>query len=374
MKKIPALDGLRGIAILLVFAYHYGKGGIFAHSAAARGLGFLCAFGWSGVDLFFVLSGFLITGILYETRDYPGYYKKFYARRALRIFPVYYLFAAIMFMTGVFVTGAHWRWGHLSFLFYVGYPVALIWPGLALGVLPLHITHLWSLAVEEQFYMIWPWMVARLRNPLMACLWAIPAALALRCAIVALGGSQDWCYDFIFCRMDALAVGAAIALLLRQGLKLEKWGGWIVGTAGSGVVAIFVWRGAGAVMATAGFSLVAFAYGGLLLFALAHEKLFALPVLRMFGKYSYGFYLFHFPLTELFEPLKMRLHFAYVPFCLLADLGLAAASFHLLEQPILRLKKYFSYGRGVEPLAFQREVSPHPKDGLQAEAGERLAG
>jgi peptidoglycan/LPS O-acetylase OafA/YrhL len=330
------------------------------------------------VDLFFVLSGFLITGILYETRDDPGYYKKFYARRALRIFPVYYLFAAIMFLVGLWVTGAHWKWGHLSFLFYVGYPVALIWPGLALGVLPLHITHLWSLAVEEQFYMIWPWMVARLRNPLVACLWAILLAPPLRWALIAAGLPDRGPYALLFCRVDALAIGGAIALLLRRGVNLQKLAPWVLAFTATAVLSICLLRGTtmheDVWMMTVGFSLVAFGYGALLLIAMEHGKFFSLPVLRLFGKYSYGFYLFHFPLTTLFEPLKGRLHFAYVPFCLLADLGLAAASFHLFEQPILRLKKYFSYGRGVEPLAFQREVSPHPKDGLQAEAGERLAG
>src|SRR5271155_2347870 len=81
---IPALDGLRGLAILAVFFHHYGAGGIDSHSAAVRWIATACGLGWSGVDLFFVLSGFLITGILYDTQQDPAYYRRFYARRALR--------------------------------------------------------------------------------------------------------------------------------------------------------------------------------------------------------------------------------------------------------------------------------------------------
>jgi peptidoglycan/LPS O-acetylase OafA/YrhL len=345
MKKVPALDGLRGIAILLVFAHHYGSIGINSPHFPARALAALCTFGWSGVDLFFVLSGFLITGILYDTRSDPGYYKKFYARRALRIFPVYYLFALIMFLAN-----SRWTWAHLTFLFYVGYPAVLISQSLGASVLRLHIFHLWSLAVEEQFYGIWPWLLAKLKNPLNACLSAIVFAFALRCAIQGLRLSSLWSYTFLLCRVDSLAVGSAIALLLRRGANLMPWAPRVLGMTSAALLAICILQHTAnpyyTPMLTAGPSLTAFAYGALLLIALAHGRFFQLSVLRMFGKYSYGIYLFHFPLIPVFEPLKPRLQWAYVPFCLLANLAIAATSFHLLEEPILRLKKYFSYAKG----------------------------
>ena len=155
-KRLPALDGLRGIAILAVFFYHYAAGlADRAPSGALHALGMIFAFGWSGVDLFFVLSGFLITGILYDTQSDPHYYRSFYGRRVLRIFPPFYLLALIYLLLTPLV-GAHWRLIHISYLLYLGFPFALIWPSL-MQISPLVLTaHLWSLCAEEQFYLLWP--------------------------------------------------------------------------------------------------------------------------------------------------------------------------------------------------------------------------
>ncbi len=104
--RMPALDGLRGLAILSVFLYHY-AGGIQQHptNILLKAMYSVTGLGWAGVDLFFVLSGFLITGILFDTQSDPGYFRKFYARRSLRIFPIYYLF---LFVTAIVGT-SRWR-------------------------------------------------------------------------------------------------------------------------------------------------------------------------------------------------------------------------------------------------------------------------
>ncbi len=342
---IPALDGLRGIAILLVFAYHYGAGGVRSPSTLVRLLGSICEFGWSGVDLFFVLSGFLITGILYDTRPDPAYYKNFYARRALRIFPLYYLFAVILFLVG-----DYWSPGHISFLFYVGYPAAFIWPTLI--DVPVRITHLWSLSLEEQFYGAWPWLIANVRRPLKLCLVAIISAPLLRCLVMAAGWNPDWAYGFLLCRMDSLAVGAAIALLARAGweARLNQWAPVAIIAGCGGLIAIFALRHTAGhqdtAMSTAGFSLTALTYGGLLVLSFTTlRRLFSLSILQMFGRYSYGLYLFHFPLTSVMEPMKPHLSVLYAPFCLLVNLAVASASFHLFEQPIMGFKNRFRYLR-----------------------------
>jgi peptidoglycan/LPS O-acetylase OafA/YrhL len=375
-KHVPALDGLRGLAILAVFFHHYGAGGFNSASATVRWISIFCGVGWSGVDLFFVLSGFLITGILYDTQQDPAYFRKFYARRTLRIFPIYYLFALIALLI---VPLSAWHKGDLFFLVYLGYPAAIIWPTI-LNV-PIRITHLWSLSVEEQFYMLWPWLIRRLRNPvpiLVFCGAAIVAALALRIAFPV------WAYASLPCRMDGLALGAAIAILFRSGRRkdCERFALPVFTVATAMMILICAFRHTTShvdrMIDTAGFSIIAIAYGALLVLAMGPlSKLFSLGFLRMFGKYSYGIYLYHFPLTAVFEHAKSffdRYPFGsvtYVAFCLSANLAIAALSFHLFEQPILNLKKRFQY-------VSERPASPRTSRGPEAELepgfGKGMAG
>jgi peptidoglycan/LPS O-acetylase OafA/YrhL len=352
-KHIPALDGVRGLAILAVFFHHYGAGGIHSTSAVVRGIATVCGLGWSGVDLFFVLSGFLITGILFDTQREPGYYRKFYARRTLRIFPIYYGFAAI---TLVIVPFGVWQKGHLFFLVYLGYPAAVIWP--ALVNLPIRITHLWSLTVEEQFYMLWPWMIRKFHtstNILDLCVAVGVGSLVARVVF------PGWAYASLPCRMDGLALGAALAILFRGDLWQRcQRSAWALFLASAGTVVLMcVLRHTtdhnDPVIRTVGFSVIAIAYGALLVLSLGPlTGLFSLRILRIFGKYSYGIYLYHFPLTTLFEHAKPFFtryplgSLSYVATSLAANLAIAALSFHLFEQPILKLKSCFEYRNRAE--------------------------
>jgi peptidoglycan/LPS O-acetylase OafA/YrhL len=365
-KRIPALDGLRGIAILAVFFRHY-AGGLekTATTPALHVLGMLFNFGWTGVDLFFVLSGFLITGILYDTEKKPGYYKNFYARRVLRIFPPYYLLA-IIYLCFTPLLSAHWKWGQLSFLVYLGYPLALIWPTLGEVSPSVHITHLWSLCAEEQFYMIWPWAICKLRTGqaiLRACLVLFVATLLVRVGICATGVNINWTHDFLGCRMDALAVGAAIAIAVRSPLKdqLMRWAPTVFFPVAAGIVILCALRGtvdhSDPAIASIGFSLIAIAYGAMLTLALREhtwfQRVLSVKILRIFGKYSYAMYLFDFPLTVFLSPLRTyciaTFHsyavgsFVFLVGGLLVNLLVAAVSYHLVEAPILRLKTRFSY-------------------------------
>ena len=366
-KRLPALDGLRGIAILAVFFYHY-AGGLpdRVPSGPLHLLGMVFAFGWSGVDLFFVLSGFLITGILYDTQSDPGYYRKFYIRRVLRIFPPFY-FLALIYVVLTPVVGAHWRWIHLSYLFYLGFPFALIWPTL-MQISPLVLTaHLWSLCAEEQFYLIWPWLIARFRDSasiLRACAVAGILAVLFR---IAIWGSHSlsigWTHDFLVSRMDTLALGAAIAILVRGPLqrRMLRWAPLTFVLAAGGVVLMCAVRHTvnhvDPVIATIGFSVIALAYGAMLLLALRPgswvEWILSLRLLRIFGKYSYGMYLYDLPLTVVLGPRRelfiARTHsyaigsIVFLVCCLVLNLLIAGASFHLLESPIMRLKSRFKY-------------------------------
>jgi peptidoglycan/LPS O-acetylase OafA/YrhL len=347
-RHIPALDGVRGLAILAVFFHHYGAGGIHSASAEVRGIATVCGLGWSGVDLFFVLSGFLITGILFETQHDPSYYGKFYARRTLRIFPIYYLFTAI---TLLIIPPGVWQKGHLFFLVYLGYPAAVIWP--ALVNLPIRITHLWSLSVEEQFYMLWPWLTRKLQTP--RSILRFCAAVGVG-SLVARVAFPSWAYASLPCRMDGLALGAALAILFRgdlwQRCQRSAWALFLAST--GAVILICVLRHTtdhnDRVIGTVGFSVIAIACGALLVLSLGPlAGLFSLRILRTFGKYSYGMYLYHFPLTAVFEHAKPFFaryplgSLSYVAMSLAANLAIATLSFHLFEQPILRLKKRFEY-------------------------------
>ena len=371
-KHLPALDGLRGLAILLVFFYHY-AGGLqhTAHSKSMHVFGAIFGFGWSGVDLFFVLSGFLITGILFDTQDDPAYYKKFYVRRSLRIFPIYYIFLAVYGLFAFLHLDGHFHLGHVAFLFYLGYPATLLWPALESVSPSVHFTHLWSLCAEEQFYLVWPWVVSKLRTPVLiigACLAAISAAPALRTFFV-LHDLHAWEYAFLPSRMDALAVGGLIAILMRGPGKsvAEKWAIPMFLVSSLSVAAVCIIRRtvdhADALIGTAGFTFIAIAYGALLILAIRPGSLlkrtFSLPLLRLFGKYSYGIYLFHFPLSEFLSPkreifISVTHSFAvgsitFILACLIINLGVAAVSFHFIESPIIGLKKRFEYDRDAKP-------------------------
>jgi peptidoglycan/LPS O-acetylase OafA/YrhL len=365
-RRVLALDGLRGVAILAVFLYHYGNGGNQSSNAMVRAVSKVFGLGWSGVDLFFVLSGFLITGILFDTQLDPGYYKKFYIRRILRIFPIYYVAAAAVFFVGL-VVGVHWSGGHLSFLFYLGYPAAALWPSLVQVSPLIRITHLWSLSVEEQFYMIWPWLIrlmGGMRRILLVCLAMFVVALASRLAFVE-WVNPVWAYVFLPCRMDDLAVGAAIAIAVRGGgaEKLRRWALPALVFSTASFVALCIIRHtvdhSDAAIAVWGYSLIAIAYGALLVMSLGRlSTMFSWSIFRVFGRYSYGLYLYHFPLTVLLEPMRPWIiartgsfaigSVAYVVVCVTINLSLAALSFQLIESPIMHLKSHFSYERVPE--------------------------
>jgi len=213
---LPALDAIRGLAIIVVTLYRFRpKGG----TAFDQSLAKVLTLGEHGVDLFFVLSGFLITGILCDTKHKADYFRGFYIRRALRIFPLYYgvllvtIFLLPMLLRGTtsFFTQEHpyqsWLWLHAS-------NVIMAWEGKWLFG---GFDHFWSLAVEEHFYLIWPlviWLTSR-RQALWVCGLCGVVALAFRCGLVVAGHANPAADIFTLCRIDGLAAGAWLALYLR---------------------------------------------------------------------------------------------------------------------------------------------------------------
>src|SRR5947209_10880356 len=135
-SRIPELDGIRGIAILMVLMVHFGSA-----PGLPSAVGAVVEFGWAGVDLFFVLSGFLITGILLSTRQHEGYFSTFYRNRTLRIFPIYYAFLLVALVLAP-------EWKQVAYWLYLGHFMNA-------SDQPIkYMRHFWSLAIEEQFYLL----------------------------------------------------------------------------------------------------------------------------------------------------------------------------------------------------------------------------
>jgi len=376
-RHMPALDGVRGVAILAVMFHHFTI--VSPDGAVERSLASAAAMGRYGVDLFFVLSGCLITGILLDARHDPQYFRNFYVRRVLRIFPLYY---ALVFVTFVLVPAAavalpaesaqtvraylnvgDWPW----FVAFCSNFLIAVRDRYTNGLLDAS----WSLAIEEHFYLVWPAVVLAMATPARlrkACLAVIVIALLLRVAAWTAGWSRLQIYVVTFTRMDAVAFGGLVAVWMRSSgagwTRLLAWARtWVAPT---GVLIAALWLAGqmdytATTMNTIGYTLVGIF--GLQLVALAAHletggsiaRFFNDSRLRFFGKYSYGLYMFQLPvkgaLTLVFFN-EGRLTAAGIPFLyaqaafyvlasVLTTLA-ALASWHLLEKNMLALKDRFA--------------------------------
>ncbi|HEX4155586.1 MAG TPA: acyltransferase [Acidobacteriaceae bacterium] len=367
-RHIPALDGVRGIAVILVLICHL----FWSDGAPAGGhlLHFVAQFraaGWVGVDLFFVLSGFLITGILYDTLPARHFFRNFYARRILRIFPLYYgVFALLLLITSIL--GEHWSRSLFSYLTYTDNlhikihipPTNAPW---------VNINHFWSLMVEEQFYLCWPLLVFLLRSrrriAIAAILGAL-ASLAVRLTLVHIGLSAHapfLLYSWTPSCLDGLFLGALLAMAVRSRLRDRVLALSLpVLLACAAVIAALWYTHSGfepdhsTVVATWGtFVLVigftAFTAATLRAGTLS-QKAASDPTLRFFGRYSYGLYVYHYTIAGLINGHLRPILLAHtgskflsvlIPGLIALALSVAVAwlSFTFYESRFLLLKKRF---------------------------------
>jgi peptidoglycan/LPS O-acetylase OafA/YrhL len=350
---LPALDGLRGVAILLVLAHGFDV--IDAPGGVNHAVDMALDYGWIGVQLFFVLSGFLITGILLDTRTSPVYYRSFFIRRLLRIFPLYYGVLLVGYAILPRLTtpppqfGNHqiWLW---TYLVNFAEPMGRGEPAFP---------HFWSLAVEEQFYLVWPFVVrAAGRTRLIGWGAVLTLAAILVRLVVRARWGQEAAYMFTPCRMDALAIGALAAALIR-GDRTARWiarwrPGTLVAAGGMLILAGPLLNRAqrtGTVMQTGGYTALALGFALILVAALptagAPARLLGSPCLRRIGTYSYAMYVFHAPL-HLFIGLPLLAYLgasrgaavgvAYAALAILVTFAAAALSYHLYERKFLALK------------------------------------
>ena len=224
---LPVLDGVRGLAILMVLVFHF-VGTTLATNAVERVIVGVTNYGAYGVELFFVLSGFLITGILYDAREKPNYFRNFFMRRVLRIFPLYYGVLILVFVVAPLIPLL--RGPSLDFLV-----EHQIWAWLyAVNIYIAkegdwsfsYLEHFWSLCVEEHFYLFWPavvfLLVRRPRVLLAVCLATAFGAMLARLTGSVMGLSWWTTYVLTPFRLDGLALGAFLAVLVRQPGGLER--------------------------------------------------------------------------------------------------------------------------------------------------------
>jgi peptidoglycan/LPS O-acetylase OafA/YrhL len=377
--RIPELDGLRGVAIAMVVLYHYFSLHFsVSPKTLAAYLVYATRFGWSGVDLFFVLSGFLIGGILLDAKGSSNYFQVFYIRRFLRIVPVYYLL-----LTGFFLLlawfAAHpnefWPWTlaenlprYTYFLFLQNIFASI---SNSLGSAPLAVY--WSLSIEEQFYFVLPFLIRFLSRERMRflALEIILLAPVLRIALFSFFPTHPHAWYLLMpCRADALFFGVLAAMVLRDAhwrARVQRHrallGGMILFlAAGVPFVAQTEWALRGLLMVSLMFSWFAALYFLVLIYALSFKgshssRLLCWSWLRRLGIIAYGVYLMHEGVLDFVlrvvartsRPLPVVSYVLVAFFCAGMTLSLAELSWTYFEKRFVNFSHRYKYEKVVEP-------------------------
>tara|TARA_R110002073_G_scaffold27840_3_gene89093 strand:- start:14415 stop:15554 length:1140 start_codon:yes stop_codon:yes gene_type:complete len=360
-EHVPELDGLRGFAILVVTLYRFGKG-FPEETVIGRWIGFVLSQGDRGVDLFFVLSGFLITGILIDGKDRPHYFRNFIARRSLRIFPLYFCTLAALVIAARLVPEVAEMFSlPLGNQFYLWTYLVNVKMSLENQWCFGYLDHFWSLAVEEHFYLVWPFILYHARSTLTL---RVTIGLAVLSAVSRVGyvlvSQHGVAADVLtIFRVDSLLIGAAVAVVARNPNALESLKKWmlipfLVCTA---VVAMGMALNKG--LFTLTHTLWPTIWACILVWLMTANRsaklarFFNLTVLRSLGKYSYAMYIFQNPLIPLMSAVltatsfttvtgdAVTSHLSYIGLMFALTYIAAVASWNLLERHFLKLKRYF---------------------------------
>lgn len=339
IKKINQLDALRSFAAFSVIIHHF---------LPEFNLGTF-SFGWIGVDVFFVISGYLITAILLEQKVFIGnkllIIRNFLIKRILRLFPIYYLFISIllvlMYAFGMYV------WDRGNEIYYYTYTQNILF--FKEGMKGIQANHLWSLAVEEQFYLFWPWLVLNIsnKNLIRSLVVIIPITLLFK-SFASIANFRM----LTVAHFDTLGGGALIALLVKEKsegflLLINKIKGFLI----LATILLFTLSSFYKVDTFfIPFSVFALSMGlvigcyynftGILGYVLNNIKL------QYLGKISYGLYLYHKPIPFF---IKIIISKSQIPInnlilfvaSFLLSIMIAHASYHLIEKPILKFKDKF---------------------------------
>ncbi len=377
-RHIPELDGLRGFAVLIVIIFHSMHVPKITTNFLDVSAQYLFMTGWCGVDIFFALSGFLITSILLSTKENSNYFTSFYYKRVLRIFPLYYLYLLLIFAF-LFPSLHHkmvgqdkmklemaqhsqmWFWLYISNI-----KQFILGKNFGAGV-----GHLWSLAIEEQFYLIWPCLVfiCSLKNLKRLSLVLIVFSLTLRIVFYYYHVFPQSIYTFTLCRFDALLYGAYVAILVKDGFTFnQKKAHQLLLFLLVLCVPLFIFFGpryeSTPIMYTIGYTIVGLTAGTLIAILQSHEQSFVHTIfnrkwLIFFGKYSYALYLFHvlirqaifryFSYPKLFFGLQIFWDIFVLIIVIAASTIAALISWNCYEKWFLKLKDKFDKKK-LEPV------------------------
>lgn len=382
-KQFVALDGVRGLAILAVMVHHSTQL-IPVHGPTAEGFRTFLFYGWTGVDLFFCLSGFLITHTLLESVQSKNYFSGFYGRRALRIFPLYYfVLTGILLLTLVVPVlsiatpiRADWK---LYFVYLTNWLV--LWKG---TWRPNILGHFWSLGVEEQFYLVWPlcvFLFSKKNLERLAVALSL-SALIIRIYWVSVHGPSQAVVMATITRMDSLLLGGFAAVLYRNS-RIWQFRRWLLSIAALSLLLFAAglipngidYQSAIVYIQSAGFTMLAIGFSALILYLAVTDKstgwiqrMFRFGPLVKLGKYSYGAYVYHVPVLAVYH-MALILLFAHLPVwfgrsILVAALDITAliwinyfiakVSYEKFESRFLKLKTRFAPRYESEPNSEKR--------------------
>jgi peptidoglycan/LPS O-acetylase OafA/YrhL len=350
---LPLGDSLRGLAALFVFFFHLQEKGLFAAAPVLARKAMQS--GWIGVDLFFVLSGFLITSAAFRGLEKPHYFKAFYLRRANRILPAYYVALCITIPAAFAIydnAAQKLQLQHYTIdLFLL---INNVRPALSREALPFGFNHLWSLAVEAQIYIVWP-IAVRLfqgRQLIFICAGVVLFSVTLRILLTSLTG--DWYFSYFSTptRLDGFALGAIVACLSPHSPNTRYWTlGLLFGGSALVVATVANDRGlfpSGTLSSTVGILGTSMIFAGCIVaLRFSRTRFEAVWPLNRLGAISYSFYIYHYPTIFLFRQIIMPkwgwteeasinsdILWTIAIFC--TAITLSAASYVLVERPSLK--------------------------------------
>ena len=374
-ERVNELDGMRGIATILVISYHiFKRGDYFTTNAILHFITSLTLYGWYALDTFFVLSGFLITGILLRTRDEKHYFKNFYVRRSLRVFPLYYFVLALILLLMPVLDPDYVSQIPKSLPYYLFYQQN--WFHFMTSVTGTeHLSVTWSLAIEEQFYLLFPFLVFYTRKETLAKIAGAIIGVSILARILSVflwtdvAQMTNFYFYNTFTRFEEISFGILIAIAFtypQWKAKLSKIAMpvFLITYPALLIAEVITSREIGiphpaygnVPLTVIGYTMASIFASALIIVLTTHDRttfirrFFRNKILTFFGDHSYSIYLFHMPVGLTMLDFMWRsgyrgwpFYFIYIGVTIGITIFISTLTWNFLEKPMLNLKKYFDY-------------------------------